>query len=165
MPQSPDFGAQTFAQRRFPRRIRTGGSAVKVLTALFGPRRGPARSCPARRRGGWVFSFEARGDVFAPLTLASTAGGLDLMTNVAIAFPRNPVQLAHQAYDHQLLSAGRFTLGLGTQIRAQIERRYGTSFDHPVDRMRELIAALRAIFGAWQNGERLDFRGQFTGTP
>ena len=135
---------------------------MKVLTALFGPTDAVRRAHALRDAGAaGVFSFEGPHDVFAPLTLASTAGGLDLMTNVAIAFPRNPVQLAHQAYDHQLLSAGRFTLGLGTQIRAQIEGRYGTSFDHPVDRMRELIAALRAIFGAWQNGERLDFRGQF----
>ena len=132
------------------------------MTALFGPTDAIDRARALRDAGAaGVFTFEGPHDVFAPLTLASTVGGLDLLTNVAIAFPRNPMQLAHQAYDHQLLSAGRFTLGLGTQVRAQIERRYGTSFDRPVERMRELIAALRAIFGAWQNGDRLDFRGQF----
>jgi probable F420-dependent oxidoreductase len=108
-----------------------------------------------------VFTFEGPHDAFAPLTLASTVGGLDLMTNVAIAFPRNPIHLAHQAVDHQLLSGGRFTLGLGTQIRTQIEKRFGTEFDKPVARMRELIGALRAIFGTWTAGERLDFRGDF----
>jgi len=51
------------------------------------------------------------------------------MTNVAIAFPRNPIHLAHQANDHQLLSSGRFILGLGTQVRAQIEKRFGAEFD------------------------------------
>ena len=108
-----------------------------------------------------MFTFEGPHDVFAPLTLASTVGGLDLLTNVAIAFPRNPMQLAHQAYDHQVLAQGRFTLGLGTQIRTQIEKRYGASFDKPVARMAELVSALRAIFATWETGARLDFRGEF----
>uniref|UniRef100_UPI003F996183 TIGR03617 family F420-dependent LLM class oxidoreductase n=1 Tax=Mycobacterium sp. TaxID=1785 RepID=UPI003F996183 len=80
---------------------------------------------------------------------------------VAIAFPRNPIHLAHQANDHQLLSGGRFFLGLGTQVRPQIEKRFGAQFDHPVARMTELIAALRAIFEAWNSGGRLNFRGEY----
>ena len=135
---------------------------MKVLTALFGPAGAIERARELREAGAaGVFTFEGPHDVFSPLTLASTVGGLDLMTNVAIAFPRNPIQLAHQAYDHQLLSGGRFTLGLGTQIRTQIEKRYGASFDRPVPRMRELVGALRAIFAVWESGERLDFRGEF----
>lgn len=135
---------------------------MNVLTALFGPTDAVERARAVREAGAaGVFTFEGPHDVFAPLTLASTVGGLDLMTNVAIAFPRNPVQLAHQAYDHQLLSGGRFTLGLGTQIRTQVEKRYGASFDRPVARMRELVGALRAIFDVWQNGGRLDFRGEY----
>ena len=62
------------------------------------------------------------------------------MTNVAIAFPRNPIHLAHQANDLQLLTKGRFTLGLGTQVRTQIEKRFGAEFDRPVARMTELVA-------------------------
>ena len=139
-----------------------GEGAVKVLTALFGPTDAIDRAHALREAGAaGVFTFEGPHDVFAPLTLATTVGGLDLMTNVAIAFPRNPIQLAHQAYDHQLLSGGRFTLGLGTQIRTQIEKRYGAEFERPVGRMRELVGALRAIFATWQTGERLDFRGEF----
>ena len=135
---------------------------MKVLTALFGPADAVARARALREAGAaGVFTFEGPHDVFAPLTLASTVGGLDLMTNVAIAFPRNPIQLAHQAWDHQLLSGGRFTLGLGTQIRTQIEKRYGAAFDRPVERMRDLVGALRAIFAAWQTGERLNYRGEF----
>ncbi|MBU3749623.1 MAG: TIGR03617 family F420-dependent LLM class oxidoreductase [Mycobacterium sp.] len=135
---------------------------MKVLTALFGPLDAAARAAALREAGAaGVFTFEGPHDVFAPLTLASAVGGLDLMTNVAIGFPRNPVQLAHQAYDHQLLSGGRFTLGLGTQIRTQIEKRYGADFERPVARMRELVGALRAVFGVWQDGGRLDFRGEF----
>lgn len=132
------------------------------MTALFGPIDAADRAQALREAGAaGVFTFEGPHDVFAPLTLASTVGGLDLMTNVAIAFPRNPVHLAHQAVDHQVLSGGRFTLGLGTQIRTQIEKRFGADFDRPVARMTEFIAALRAIFHAWSTGERLDFRGEF----
>lgn len=135
---------------------------MKVLTALFGPADAVDRAGALRDAGAaGVFTFEGPHDVFAPLTLASTVRGLDLLTNVAIAFPRNPIQLAHQAYDHQLLSGGRFTLGLGTQVRTQIEKRYGASFDRPVARMSELVGALRAIFTAWQDGAALEFRGEF----
>ena len=135
---------------------------MKVMTALFGPADAIERARALRDAGAsGVFTFEGPHDVFAPLTLASTVGGLELMTNVAIAFPRNPIHLAHQAIDHQLLARGHFTLGLGTQIRTQIEKRFGVDFDRPVARMVELIGALRAIFDTWATGERLDFRGEF----
>jgi probable F420-dependent oxidoreductase len=110
-----------------------------------------------------AFTFEGPHDVFTPLVLAAgTTTTLELATNVAIAFPRNPVQLAHQAWDLQLLAEGRFTLGLGSQIRAQVEKRYGAGFERPIARMRECIGALRAIFATWETGDRLDFRGEFT---
>jgi probable F420-dependent oxidoreductase len=132
------------------------------MTALFGPLTAIEQARAYRDAGAkGVFTFEGTHDVFAPLTLASTVGGLDLMTNVAIAFPRNPIHLAHQAIDHQILSEGRFALGLGTQIRTQIEKRFGAEFDKPVARMTEMIAALRAIFEAWETGERLNFRGEY----
>jgi len=135
---------------------------VKVLTALSGLTGIVDQATQLRDAGvSGVFTFEGPHDVFAPLTLAAGVGGLDLMTNVAIAFPRNPIHLAHQANDHQLLSGGRFVLGLGTQVRAQIEKRFGAAFDHPVDRMVELVAALRAIFESWNTGARLDFRGDY----
>jgi probable F420-dependent oxidoreductase len=135
---------------------------VKIDTALYGLGDAVARARQLRDLGvDGVFSFEGPHDVFAPLVLASTVGGLDLLTNVAIAFPRNPIHLAHQANDLHLLSGGRFTLGLGSQIRPQIERRFGAEFDHPVARMAEMIAALRAIFTCWNDGTRLDFRGEF----
>jgi probable F420-dependent oxidoreductase len=135
---------------------------VKVFTALYGLADAAERARELRDAGAaGVATFEGPHDVFAPLTLAATVPGLDLMTNVAIAFPRNPIHLAHQANDHQLLSSGRFILGLGTQVRAQIEKRFGAEFDKPVARMTELIAALRAIFASWNSGERLDFRGDY----
>ncbi|OBF21775.1 LLM class F420-dependent oxidoreductase [Mycobacterium kubicae] len=135
---------------------------MKVFTALYGLADAAERARALRDAGAsGVATFEGPHDVFAPLTLAASVGGLDLMTNVAIAFPRNPIHLAHQANDHQLLSGGRFSLGLGTQIRPQIEKRFGAQFDQPVARMMELIAALRAIFTAWETGGRLDFRGDY----
>ena len=135
---------------------------MKVFTALYALTDAADRARALRDAGAsGVATFEGPHDVFAPLTLAATVPDLDLMTNVAIAFPRNPIHLAHQANDHQLLSSGRFTLGLGTQIRTQIEKRFGAQFDKPVARMTELIAALRAIFAAWNSGERLDFRGDY----
>ena len=135
---------------------------MKVFTALYGLTDAADHARELRDAGATgVATFEGPHDVFAPLTVAATVGGLGLMTNVAIAFPRNPIHLAHQANDHQLLSDGRFILGLGTQVRAQIEKRFGAQFDNPVGRMTELVAALRAIFEAWSTGDRLDFRGEY----
>ena len=110
-----------------------------------------------------AFTFEGPHDVFVPLVLAAGAGvGLDLYTNVAIAFPRSPMHLAYTAYDLHALSQGRFTLGLGSQVRAHIERRYGSTWSEPAARMKELVRAVKAILGAWQDGTSLDFRGRFT---
>ncbi|PKZ64229.1 LLM class F420-dependent oxidoreductase [Gordonia terrae] len=135
---------------------------MKIMTALFNPTDAVERAQLLQEAGAsGVFTFEGPHDVFSPLVLASSVTGLDIMSNVAIAFPRNPIQLAHQANDLQLLSEGRFILGLGTQVRAQIEKRYGVEFDRPVERMKEMVGALRAIFATWSSGERLDFRGEY----
>ena len=135
---------------------------MKVMTALFGPTDAAHRAEALKEAGAsGVFTFEGPHDVFTPLVLASQVRGLDVMSNVAIGFPRNPIQLAHQAHDLQSLSEGRFILGLGTQVRAQIEKRYGAEFDRPVERMAELVGALRAIFDTWATGERLNFRGEY----
>jgi probable F420-dependent oxidoreductase len=105
------------------------------------------------------FTFEGQSDVFLPLVAAAHHGGLDLYPNLAIAFPRSPMHLAHQAWDLQRLSGGRFALGLGTQVKPHIERRYSATWSRPVERMNELVEAVRAVFACWQEGERLDFRG------
>jgi probable F420-dependent oxidoreductase len=137
---------------------------MKVDTMLGGLREAGAHARRLEEIGvDGAFTFEGPHDVFTPLVVAAgTTTRLELATNVAIAFPRNPVQLAHQAYDLQLLSEGRFTLGLGSQIRAQVEKRYGAAFDRPIARMREMVAALRAIYATWETGEPLAFRGEFT---
>lgn len=115
-----------------------------------------------------LFTFEGPHDVFLPLISTATAAGLghlpptDLMTNVAIAIPRSPMHLANLAYDLQLLSGGRFRLGLGSQIKPHIENRYGATWSKPAARMRETVLAVKAILNSWQDGTRLDFRGEFT---
>jgi probable F420-dependent oxidoreductase len=109
-----------------------------------------------------VFTFENAHDLFFPLVAAAPACSLDLLTNVAIAFPRSPIHLAHAAYDLHLLSGGRFRLGLGSQVRAHIERRYGSRWVQPVEQMREWVEATRAILRSWQDGTRVDFRGEHT---
>ena len=110
-----------------------------------------------------AFTFEGQHDVFFPLVTAAVAGvDLDLMTNVAIALPRSPIHLAHSAWDLQALSKGRFQLGIGSQIKTHIERRYGGSWTKPIGQMREWVQALHAIFASWETGDRLDFRGQHT---
>jgi probable F420-dependent oxidoreductase len=108
-----------------------------------------------------LFTFEGQHDVFFPLIIAAGATNLELMTNVAIAPPRSPLHLAHAAYDVAVYSGGRFRLGLGSQVKAHIEKRYGSSWERPAARMAETIAAIKAIFAAWEGQRRLDFRGEF----
>ena len=79
-----------------------------------------------------VFSFENAHDLFFSLVAAAPVCSLDLMTNVAVAFPRSPLHLAHAAYDLQLLSQGRFRLGLGSQVKAHVEKRFGAGICQPV---------------------------------
>jgi probable F420-dependent oxidoreductase len=99
---------------------------------------------------------------FLPLTLAAEhTRRLTLGTAVAIAFPRSPMVTAQIAWDLASYSRGRFVLGLGTQVRAHIERRFSAQFDQPVARLRDYIMALRAIWESWQNGTRLNYKGQF----
>jgi probable F420-dependent oxidoreductase len=130
------------------------------LTAALGAVADQARQLRDAGFDG-VFTFEGPHDVFFPLVEAAAVNDLDLYTNVAIAFPRSPLHLAHQAWDLQARSGGRFALGLGTQVRRHIESRYSAPWERPVARMRELVLAIRAIFESWQTGTGVDFRGDF----
>lgn len=109
-----------------------------------------------------LFTFEGPHDVFLPLAVASQAVETDLMTNVAIAMPRSPMHLANAAWDLQLMSRGRFRLGLGSQIKVHVEKRYGATWSPPAARMREIVLAVKAILTSWQDGTRLDFVGEHT---
>jgi probable F420-dependent oxidoreductase len=109
-----------------------------------------------------VMSFETDHDPFLPLALAAEhTQRVELITGVAIALARSPMTVAYTAYDIQVLSGGRLLLGLGSQTRPHIERRFGMTWSAPAARMREYIVALRAIWASWADGERLDFRGDF----
>ena len=109
-----------------------------------------------------LWTRETKHDAFLPLAVAANeTGRIDLGTSVAIAFSRSPMEIAQTAWDLQNLSDGRFILGLGTQVRAHVERRFSMPFDRPAARLREYILALRAIWGSFQTGERLKFEGEF----
>ncbi len=103
---------------------------------------------------------ETRHDPFLPLALiAEHTQHIRFGTAVAIAFARSPTAVAHTAWDLAKQSGGRFILGLGTQVKAHVERRFGMSWGPPVARLREFMLALRAVWDCWQNGTRLNFRG------
>ena len=105
---------------------------------------------------------ETKDDPFIVLALAAQATTrLKLTTGVAIAFPRSPTVTALSAWTLQKLSAGRFTLGLGPQVRGHIERRYGMVWSPPGPWMREYVNAVRAVWDCWQNGTRLNVEGRF----
>jgi len=91
---------------------------------------------------------------------AALAADIDISTGIAVAFPRSPMLTAQSAWELAELSGGRFRLGLGTQVRAHIERRYATEFDPPGPRLREYVQAVRAIFRAFR-GEPLKFEGDY----
>jgi probable F420-dependent oxidoreductase len=109
-----------------------------------------------------VWTAEAAHDAFLPLALAAEhTSRLSLGTGIAVGFARTPMTLAVVANDLQLLSKGRVILGLGSQIRPHIEKRYSMPWSRPADRMREMVLALRAIWDCWYEGTPLAFRGEF----
>jgi len=109
-----------------------------------------------------AFSFESSHDPFLPLALASQATStVGLGTAVAIGFARNPMVLANVAYDLQVLSRGRFTLGIGSQVRPHIENRFSEEWSHPAARMREMVLAIRSIWARWEGLADLRFEGTF----
>jgi probable F420-dependent oxidoreductase len=138
---------------------------MKVDLGLTGiPLADVAQRTSALRDAGadGVYCAEGPNDIFVPLTVAAgSVPGLDITTNAAVALPRNPIHLAHAAHDLQVLSGGRFRLGLAPQVSAHITRRFGVAWSSPVARMRELVGALRAIFATWQEAAPLRFEGEY----
>jgi probable F420-dependent oxidoreductase len=109
-----------------------------------------------------IWSAETSHDPFLPLVLAAEhTERLQLGTGIAVAFARNPMTLATTANDLQTMAQGRFMLGLGSQIRPHIEKRFSMPWSHPAPRMREFILAVRAIWASWADGSRLAFRGEY----
>lgn len=129
------------------------------------PPQPPLAAIDAARRAAGLgydgfFSAETRHDPFLPLGFAAQAApGLDLGTAIAVAFPRSPMVIAQTAWDLAAMSQGRFILGLGTQVRAHMIRRFSGTWEAPAERLGEYVQALRAIWSAFQTGERLSFKG------
>jgi probable F420-dependent oxidoreductase len=110
--------------------------------------------------GLWV--AETNHDPFLPLALAATSTSTATIgTAIAVAFARSPMVLAHLGWDLNAHARGRLVLGLGSQVKPHIERRFSMPWSQPALRMREYVAALRSIWSAWQDGTTLDFRGDF----
>ena len=105
-------------------------------------------------------------ELTVPPTLSAAAGAMlteniKMMSGVFVAFPRSPMATAYDAWSLNELSGGRFQLGLGSQIKAHLTRRFGMDFQPPVRRMKDYINAMRAIWDCWQNGTRLDYDGVY----
>jgi probable F420-dependent oxidoreductase len=111
-----------------------------------------------------LWTSETKHDAFLPLAIAANeTHEIELGTSVAIAFSRSPMETAQTAWDLQDLSDGRFVLGLGTQVKAHITRRFSMPWDRPAARLREYILALREIWESFQNEGPLEFEGEFYG--
>lgn len=139
-----------------PMKVDAGGYFGTVDAAA-----GAALDAEGQGYDGW-FAVETQIDPFLACVLAAErTQRIDLGTAIAVAFARNPMTVALQANDVQTLSEGRFTLGLGSQIKPHIERRYSMTWSKPAARMREFILAIRAIWKSWETSEKLNFEGDF----
>src|SRR3954454_12680469 len=120
-----------------------------------------AHAAQAAGAAGLVFTETGRTAYLSVAAAALAAPGLDLATGVAVAFPRSPMVTAQTAWELAEVTGGRFRLGLGTQVRTHVVRRYGAEFDSPGPRLREYVQAVRAIFRAFRGQEKLAFEGRW----
>ncbi|MBV8462226.1 MAG: LLM class F420-dependent oxidoreductase [Acidimicrobiales bacterium] len=129
----------------------------------FDPKKIAAQAAKAEAEGyDGVWSAETSHDPFLPIAAAAGATEkLEFGTGITVAFARNPMTLAVVANDLQELTQGRFMLGMGSQIKPHITKRFSMPWSHPAPRMREMVLAIRAIWRSWETGEKLDFRGDF----
>lgn len=137
---------------------------VKVdLMTLGSPLRTVQRLAVDTAEAGFAGLVVTEGGRTAYLSSAAAAlaADLDLSTGIAVAFPRSPMVTAQVAWELADASGGRFRLGLGTQVRAHIERRYGAPFDHPGPRLAEYVRAVKACFAAFRGSASLHFEGAF----
>jgi probable F420-dependent oxidoreductase len=133
-----------------------GGISTDLKTVV-----GEAKEREAQGYSG-LWTAETGHDPFLPVLLAAEhTESVELGTSIAVAFARNPMIVANLGYDLQAYSGGRFVLGLGSQIKPHITKRFSMPWSHPAPRMREFVLALRAIWDCWNNGTKLDFRGEF----
>jgi len=121
---------------------------------------GTARALEQAGFDGILFTEAGRTAYLSAAVAAAAAPGLELSTGVAVAFPRSPMVTAQVAWELQEATEGKFRLGLGTQVRTHIVRRYGVEFDSPGPRLRDYVQAVKACFAGFR-GEPLDHRGSF----
>ena len=132
------------------------GLPVQDLNAV-----GAAAQAIESRGFSGVSTQENRQDAFLPLAVAAThTTSLELRTSIAIAFARSPMVAANMSWDIQRASKGRFTLGIGSQVKGHNVRRFSVPWSAPAPRMREYVQALRAIWDCWANGTPLNYQGQ-----
>jgi len=134
-----------------------------LIDTTLGDLRSAATDAQAAEEAGYAGAFtgEMNSDPFLPLALAAAATGrLTIGTSIAVALARSPMALAYTAHDLQRLSGGRLMLGLGSQVRAHITRRYSMPWSHPAQRMREFVLAMRAVWRSWEEGTPLAFQGE-----
>ncbi|MEE2665224.1 MAG: TIGR03617 family F420-dependent LLM class oxidoreductase [Myxococcota bacterium] len=133
----------------------------RMVWGELGSIAGQARAIEAEGFDGLI-AAEVNADPFPPLTIAAEhTERVDLMTAITVAFARSPMTLAQVGHDLNQYSRGRIILGLGSQIRAHITGRFSMPWSKPAARMREYVQAMRAIWACWNEGEQLDFRGEF----
>jgi probable F420-dependent oxidoreductase len=137
---------------------------MKVDGGIGADLRGASASAKDQEEQGYdgLWTAETAHDPFFPLLLAAQeTERVELGTGIAVAFARNPMNLAQIAWDLQAASQGRFILGLGSQIKPHITKRFSMPWSSPAARMREMILAIRAIWASWNDGTKLDFQGDF----
>ena len=140
---------------------------MKIDSLLLGSIADAGSRAAELEAAGYSGAWTAEGphDPFLPLAVAATrTSRMELGTAIAVAFARNPMLLANIGWDLQTLSQGRFVLGLGSQIKPHITKRFSMEWSRPAARMREMIQAVRAIWDAWQHGTCAS-RASSTGTP
>ncbi|HEX5366221.1 MAG TPA: TIGR03617 family F420-dependent LLM class oxidoreductase [Acidimicrobiales bacterium] len=133
--------------------LMTGGLPLRTVQQL-------ARQARDAGFAGLVVTEGGR-TAYLSCAAAALAADIDILTGIAVAFPRSPMVTAEVAWELADASGGRFRLGLGTQVRAHVERRYGVAFDPPGPRMRDYLLAVRACFHAFRTGEPLDHHGPY----
>ena len=119
------------------------------------------RRAEAADYDAWLTGETAHDPLLSCAIAAEHATRIQVGTAIAVAFPRSPMHVAYTAHDLHALSQGRFVLGLGSQVRAHVEKRFSATWSSPAARMREFVLALRTIWHAWEEGERLRFEGEF----
>lgn len=137
---------------------------MKMDVAARGALRDAGREARHLEEVGYdgIWAAETSHDPFLTVTLAAAATEkVDIGTGIAVAFARNPMSLATLGHDLQVLSEGRFILGLGSQVQAHIDRRFSMPWSRPATRMREMVDAIHAIWACWNEGTPLSFEGEF----